>query len=173
MRMFHVWPFPELARYQQKLSQTTQRARMGFLQLFTQRKKTTSSSLKLKVFSIWGGIRYQREMNLGIQQQMQLIEWPFVPPTIEWISFHLHQIMYFECVCSVHTHTAVYSCLSLSPPSRLFPLSPSDLQGSSEKRLAGNGGKLNTSQAEPVAANSWAVGQFLSISCETFLWRPL
>ena len=29
--------------------------------------------------------------------------------------------------------------------------------GSSEKRLTGKGGKLNTSQAEPVAANSWAV----------------
>ena len=40
------------------------------------------------------------------------------------------------------------------------------VEGSSEKRLTGNGGKLNTSQAEPVAANSWAVGQFLSISCE-------
>ena len=36
--------------------------------------------------------------------------------------------------------------------------------GSSDKRLTGKGGKLNTSQAEPVAANSWAVGQFLSIS---------
>ena len=44
-----------------------------------------------------------------------------------------------------------------------------DLPGSSEKRLTGNGGKLNTSQAEPVAANSWAVGQFPSISCEAFL----
>ena len=45
----------------------------------------------------------------------------------------------------------------------------SAVQGSSEKRLTGNGEKLNTSQAEPVAASSWAVGQFLSISCETFL----
>ena len=43
------------------------------------------------------------------------------------------------------------------------------LPGSSEKRLTGKGGKLNTSQAEPVAANSWAVGQFPSISCEAFL----
>ena len=41
--------------------------------------------------------------------------------------------------------------------------------GSSEKRLTGKGEKLNTSQAEPVAANSWAVGQFPSISCEAFL----
>ena len=30
-------------------------------------------------------------------------------------------------------------------------------------------GKINTSQAEPVAANSRAVGQFLSISCEAFI----
>ena len=30
-------------------------------------------------------------------------------------------------------------------------------------------GKLNTSQAEPVAANSRAVVQFLSISCEAFI----
>ena len=29
-------------------------------------------------------------------------------------------------------------------------------------------GTLNTSQAELVAANSWAVGQFLSISFEAF-----
>ena len=43
------------------------------------------------------------------------------------------------------------------------------LQGSSEKRLTGNGEKLNTSQAEPVAASSWAVGQFLSFSCEAFI----
>ena len=35
-------------------------------------------------------------------------------------------------------------------------------------RCTGKGGKLNTSQAEPVAANSWALGQFLSISCEAF-----
>ena len=42
------------------------------------------------------------------------------------------------------------------------------LQGQATKRLTGKGGKLNTSQAEPVAANSWAVGQFLSISCEAF-----
>ena len=40
--------------------------------------------------------------------------------------------------------------------------------GPSDKRLTGNGGKLNSSQAEPVAANSRAVGQFLSISCEAF-----
>ena len=38
-----------------------------------------------------------------------------------------------------------------------------------DKRLTGNGGKLNTSQAEPVAASSWAVGQFLSFSCEAFI----
>ena len=36
------------------------------------------------------------------------------------------------------------------------------------KRLTGKGGKLNTSPVEPVAASSWAVGQFLSISCEAF-----
>ena len=47
------------------------------------------------------------------------------------------------------------------------------LPGSSEKRLTGKGGKLNTSQAEPVAANSTAVGQFLSISCRTFFLRAL
>ena len=42
-----------------------------------------------------------------------------------------------------------------------------DIPGSSEKRLTGKGGKLNTSQAEPVAANSWAVGQFPSTgSCK-------
>ena len=29
--------------------------------------------------------------------------------------------------------------------------------------------ELNTSQAEPLAANSRAVGQFLSISCEAFI----
>ena len=44
----------------------------------------------------------------------------------------------------------------------------SSIPGSSEKRLTGKGGKLNTSQTEPVAANSWAVGQFPSISCEAF-----
>ena len=43
--------------------------------------------------------------------------------------------------------------------------------GPADKRLTGNGGKLNTSQAEPVAASSWAVGQFLSISCEAFRCR--
>ena len=43
------------------------------------------------------------------------------------------------------------------------------LPGSSEKRLTGKGGKLNNSQAEPVAANSWAVGRFVSISSEAFL----
>ena len=37
--------------------------------------------------------------------------------------------------------------------------------GPADKRLTGNGGKLNTSQAEPVAASSWAVGHFLSFSC--------
>ena len=42
------------------------------------------------------------------------------------------------------------------------------LPGSSEKRLTGKRGKLNTSQADPVAASSCAVGQFLSISCEAF-----
>ena len=31
------------------------------------------------------------------------------------------------------------------------------VQGSLEKRLTGKGGKLNTSQVEPVDANSWAV----------------
>ena len=41
--------------------------------------------------------------------------------------------------------------------------------GPSDKHLTGNGGKLNTSQAEPLAASSWAVGQFLSISYEAFL----
>ena len=41
--------------------------------------------------------------------------------------------------------------------------------GPADKCLTGNGGKLNTSQAEPVAANSWAVGQFPSISCEVLL----
>ena len=44
-----------------------------------------------------------------------------------------------------------------------------DVPGSSEKRLTGKEGKLNTCQAEPVAANSWAVGQFPSFSCEAFL----
>ena len=43
------------------------------------------------------------------------------------------------------------------------------IPGSSEKRLTGKGGRLNTSQAEPVAANSWAVGQYPSISCEHFI----
>ena len=43
--------------------------------------------------------------------------------------------------------------------------------GSSDKRHTGKGGKINTSQAEPVAANNRAVGQFLSmsISCEAFI----
>ena len=43
------------------------------------------------------------------------------------------------------------------------------LPGPADKRLTGKGGTLNTSQAEPVAASSWAVGQFLSISCEAFI----
>ena len=42
------------------------------------------------------------------------------------------------------------------------------LPGPVTKCLTGKGGKLNTSQVEPVAASSWAVGQFLSISCEAF-----
>ena len=33
----------------------------------------------------------------------------------------------------------------------------------------GKGRKLNTSQAEPVAANSRAVGQIFSISCEAYI----
>ena len=36
--------------------------------------------------------------------------------------------------------------------------------GQQTKSHTGKGGKLNTSQAEPLAANSRAVGQFLSIS---------
>ena len=42
------------------------------------------------------------------------------------------------------------------------------IPGSSDKRPPENEGKINTSQAEPVAANSRAVGQFLSISWEAF-----
>ena len=41
--------------------------------------------------------------------------------------------------------------------------------GSLHKHLKGKGGKLNTNQAEPVAANSTAVGQFLSISCNLMI----
>ena len=41
--------------------------------------------------------------------------------------------------------------------------------GPSTKRPPEKEGKINTSQAEPVAANSRAVGQFLSISCEVFI----
>ena len=37
------------------------------------------------------------------------------------------------------------------------------------KRHTGKGRKLNTSQAEPVAANSRAVGQIFSISCEAYI----
>ena len=47
----------------------------------------------------------------------------------------------------------------------------SDVPGPSTKRPPEKEGKINTSQAEPVAANSRAVGQFLSISCEAFIWR--
>ena len=43
------------------------------------------------------------------------------------------------------------------------------IRGSSILRHTGKGGKLNTSQAEPFAASSWAVGQFLSISCEAII----
>ena len=43
------------------------------------------------------------------------------------------------------------------------------LPGQSMKWPPGKGGRINTSQAEPVAANSRAVGQFLSISCEAFI----
>ena len=45
------------------------------------------------------------------------------------------------------------------------------LPGPADKRLTGKGGTLNTSQAEPVAASSWAVGHFLSFSCEAFICR--
>ena len=45
----------------------------------------------------------------------------------------------------------------------------STVLGQVTQRHTGKGEKLNTSQAEPVAANSWAVGQFPSISCEAFL----
>ena len=43
------------------------------------------------------------------------------------------------------------------------------IPGQATKRLTGKGGKLNTSQAEPVVASSWAGGQFLSISREAFI----
>ena len=42
------------------------------------------------------------------------------------------------------------------------------IPGSSTKRIPEKEGKINTSQAEPLAANSKAVGKFLSISCEVF-----
>ena len=42
------------------------------------------------------------------------------------------------------------------------------IRGPATKRPPGKIEKINTSQAEPVAASSWAVGQFLSISCEAF-----
>ena len=41
--------------------------------------------------------------------------------------------------------------------------------GPSTKRSPEKEGKINTGQEEPVATNSWAVGQFLSISCEAFI----
>ena len=44
------------------------------------------------------------------------------------------------------------------------------LPGQITKRHTGKGGKLNTNQAEPVAANSGAVGQYLSIYCEAFIF---
>ena len=50
-----------------------------------------------------------------------------------------------------------------------FPYFPRTFTGSVKKRLTGNGGKLDTSQAMSVAASSWAVGQFLSISLEAFI----
>ena len=52
------------------------------------------------------------------------------------------------------------SCLTIFPGPLVF-----HILGPSMKHLTGNGGKLNTSQVEPIAANSRAVGQFLSISC--------
>ena len=45
------------------------------------------------------------------------------------------------------------------------------VQGKSTKRFLEKEEKINTSQAEPVAANSRAVGQFISISSEAFRWR--
>ena len=70
-----------------------------------------------------------------------------------------------------HTKFLFNSSCAPPLPTRLAPQPNSNahLPGSSEKHLTGNGGKLNTSQAEPVAVSTWAVGQFLSISCEAFI----
>ena len=45
------------------------------------------------------------------------------------------------------------------------------LPGPQTKRRTGKGGKLNTSQAESVAASRAALGQFLFISREAFILR--
>ena len=53
------------------------------------------------------------------------------------------------------------------------------LQGQATKRLTGKGGKLNTSQAEPVAANSRAVRgnnhlkRYDLRSSATYGWKPI
>ena len=64
-------------------------------------------------------------------------------------------------------HTLSLCHMEIIPPSGHFDLWY--IPGQATKRLKGKGGKINTSQAEPVAANSGAVGQFLSISCEALI----
>ena len=91
--------------------------------------------------------------------------------------------MSFLSLSHRHSRTVTVTQCSLTSASRRkssssFPrsdLSPlggpsSSVPGQYTKRLTGKGGKLNTSQAEPAAANSRAVGQFLSISCEAFIF---
>ena len=65
----------------------------------------------------------------------------------------------------INTRVHIYNCSTIRQWANV------DIPCPSMKHPPENEGKINTSQAEPVAANSRAVGQFLSISWKAFCWR--